>query len=42
VGFAQDAEGVEPPLAADQHIARLTIVTGALGHGDGLFEADGA
>ena len=42
MGFAQDAEGVEPPFAADQHVARLAIVARALGHGDGFFETDGA
>ena len=42
VGFTQDTEGVEPPLATDQHIARLAIVARAFGHGDGFFEADGA
>ena len=40
VGLARDAEGVEPPLAADQHLVRVAIVTRALCHGDGFFEAD--
>ena len=41
-GLARHAEGVEPPLAAYKHLARVAIVTRALCHGDGFFEADGA
>ena len=40
VGFAQDAEGVQAPFPANQQVFGLTVVTGPLGHGDGLFEAD--
>jgi hypothetical protein len=42
VDLAQDAEGVESPLAADQHVTRIANVSGPLSHGNGLFEADGA
>ena len=42
MGLAQDAEGVQSPLAADQHVARFAIVTRALGHGDGFLQANGA
>ncbi len=42
MSLAQDAEGVQSLFAADQHIAGVAIIIRALGHGDGLFEADGA
>jgi hypothetical protein len=41
VSLAQDAEGVQAPFAADQHVARVAIVAGAFGNGDVVFEAGG-
>ena len=40
VRLAQDAKSIQPPLPADQHVSGLTVFARALGHGDGLFEAD--
>ena len=42
MGFAQNAEGVETPLATHQVVADLAIGTRALGDGDGFFEANAA
>jgi hypothetical protein len=42
VGFAQNAKCVHAPFAADQHVFLLPVFAGALGHGNGFFEANGA
>ena len=40
VGFPQDAEGVQAPLAADEQVFGMAIVARAFGDGDGFLQAD--